>query len=79
MKQKFNRAPYEDKIWEFIKTSRKRLEAFTDWDYYTAGSDAIWNHAAVLIKKLPNYKLKLICENIDNERMFKSDYQIFLV
>ena len=77
MRQKFNREPYEDKIWEFLKKSRQVLETFTDWDYYLAGANAIWNHAAVLLKKLPNYRLIEICEKIDHEDQYDSYYKIF--
>ena len=37
-KQKLNREPLEDMIWEVLKEDRHPLEAFTDLDYWLAGA-----------------------------------------
>ena len=67
-KQKLNREPLEEMIWEVLKEDRHPLEAFTDLDYWLAGADAIWNAAARRISKMPNYELIGICNNIKAEK-----------
>ncbi len=77
---KDKRAELENKIEKYIQHGRKRLEAFTGWDYYLAGADAIWRRAYSRIRKMPNYELIGICENIDEDNRtskFDSYYDIF--
>ena len=77
---KEKRKELENKLEEFIQHSRQRLEIFTGWDYYLAGSDAIWRRAYSKISKMPNYELIGICENIDEENKtfkFSSYYDVF--
>lgn len=79
-KQKLNREPLEEKIIEYIQRDRHPLETFTGWDYYLAGADAIWNRAYSMIRKMPNYKLVGIYNNIiaeENGEIFESYYDVF--
>ena len=77
---KEQREELENKLEEFIQHSRQRLEAFTGWDYYLAGVDAIWRRAYSRMRKMPNYELIGICENIDEDNRiskFDSYYDVF--
>ncbi len=74
------RKELESKLEKYLQHSRQRLEAFTEWDYYAAGADAIWHKAYSRIRKMPNYELIGICENIDEDNKtngFHSYYDVF--
>ncbi len=77
---KENRMKLESKLEEYLQHSRHRLEAFTDLDYFAAGADAIWRKAHSRTRKMPNYELIGICENIDEDNKrntFATYYDVF--
>lgn len=71
----------EEKLTDYLGSSHRALECFTDLDYFLAGADTVWNKAFSIIRKMTNYKLMTICERIDAEEngkvIYDSYYQIF--
>lgn len=81
MRTKLDRKPLEDKIWEYLeRKGRHALETFSDRDYYLAGADATWDAASSRLKRMPNYELIGIYNNIiaeESGESFNSYYDVF--